>query len=352
MVLDSKIYFNLIEDFLMNKQIKDYPEQIQDKLIYMLKDGKRIRPILSLIFTASDTECNKLNDIKKNIIYKIISLIEIIHCLSLVLDDLPEMDNDLIRRGKECFHIKYGVNYTNFFIYYIFNRISLSLDILLKEDINNFNIDAAYDLHSIFKYNLNMLIDGQYIDLEWDKFQNSINPIYQSNNFSAEKKIIIDLIDIHDYIYLLGKDDGISRIMKNIDLNMKKTSSLFNLSVCSGYLLQIWWKEIDYTKTNTNDIFNKLIIWSNILGYFFQISDDILDYDEDILKNKPNICSIIGKIISIKLLSKGCEWLHNMSNVLYENMQQFDEDKKTSFDIYVVNQIIKKIENRIKQSYV
>ena len=146
--------------------------------------------------------------------------------------------------------------------------------------------------------------------------------------------------------------------MKNIDLNLKKTSSLFNLSVCSGYLLQIWWREIEADSgsggsgggdggCSRGNVFNKLVVWSNILGYMFQISDDILDADEDISKDKPNICSIIGKNGSINLLLNGCKWLRTMALTIYGSMSSLEEGKKTSFNINAVNEIIEKIEKRI-----
>ena len=139
--------------------------------------------------------------------------------------------------------------------------------------------------------------------------------------------------------------------MNNIDLNLKKTSSLFNLSVCSGYLLQIWWREIEADSGSSGcsggDIFNKLVVWSNILGYMFQISDDILDADEDISKDKPNICSIIGKSGSINLLINGCKWLRTMVLTIYGAMKGVEEEKKTSFNVNAVNEIIEKIEKRI-----
>jgi geranylgeranyl pyrophosphate synthase len=140
---------------------------------------------------------------------------------------------------------------------------------------------------------------------------------------------------------------------------LKKTSSLFNLSVCSGYLLQIWWREIeagrsrdggDGDSSRDDDIFNKLVVWSNILGYMFQISDDILDADEDISKDKPNICCIIGKSGSINLLHNGCKWLRNMALTIYDAMKGVEEGKennRTSFNINAVNEIIEKIEKRI-----
>ena len=346
------LYFNEIETFIMNKYIKEFPEAIQDKVIYLLQDGKRLRPILSLIFSC----CENCIDSKRHIIYIITSSIEVIHCLSLVLDDLPEMDNDSFRRGKEAFHIKYGADFTNFFIYYMFNRIGLSLDAgFEKQDDNSItkhNLDTLRDIYHLFEYNLNMLIDGQYIDLEWSNYNSNSNSNSNSNrDFNIEKKLIVDLIDIEDFLIILSLDDNFSRVMNNIDLNLKKTSSLFNLSVCSGYLLQIWWREIEADSGSSGcsggDIFNKLVVWSNILGYMFQISDDILDADEDISKDKPNICSIIGKSGSINLLFNGCKWLRNMALTIYESMKGVEEEKKTSFNINAVNEIIEKIEKRI-----
>ena len=144
------LYFNEIETFIMNKYIKEFPEAIQDKVTYLLQDGKRLRPILSLIFSC----CENCIDSKRHIIYIITSLIEVIHCLSLVLDDLPEMDNDSYRRGKEAFHVKYGADFTNFFVYYMFNRIGLSLEVIIENDEN---ID-----NNITKNNLDKLKNIQF----------------------------------------------------------------------------------------------------------------------------------------------------------------------------------------------
>lgn len=349
------LYFNEIETFIMTNYIKEFPEAIQDKVIYLLQDGKRLRPILSLIFSC----CENCIDSKRHIIYIITSLIEVIHCLSLVLDDLPEMDNDSYRRGKEAFHVKYGADFTNFFIYYMFNRIGLSINIAVEEQDDNskitkHNLDTLKKIYHLFEYNLNMLIDGQYIDLEWSNYNSNSNS-NSNRDFNIEKKLIIDLIDIEDFLIILSLDDNISRVMKNIDLNLKKTSSLFNLSVCSGYLLQVWWREIEADSSSggdgggcsRGDVFNKLVVWSNILGYMFQISDDILDADEDISKDKPNICSIIGKSGSITLLLNGCKWLRNMALTIYDSMSSMKEEKKTSFNVNAVNEIIEKIEKRV-----
>ena len=380
-----EIYFKEITNYIMKIEIEDYPEDIRDKVEYYLQDGKRLRPILCLLF--SGLKYNDISDTNKNyknyennksncIIYKIASCIEQIHCLSLVLDDLPDMDNDSMRRGKQSFHSKYGNEYTNFFIYYIFNHIGLSLDIVLDSSIDsNCNIDyeIASRINKLVTYNLNMLIDGQYNDLFYNisKIDIGIDSNLDSNLdsnidinldndiknslFHNEKDIILNLIGIeHD-----NNIDVKARLLKNIDLNIKKTSSLFNLSICTGFLLQIW---LNKSKSNCklhietiDEIYNKLSVWSNILGYMFQISDDILDIDDDKEKGSPNLCNIIGKDKTCELLKKGCEWLNDMIITIYDKNNiglDLDVDIRLDIgiddgvDIDIVNEIIKKILKR------
>jgi geranylgeranyl pyrophosphate synthase len=70
--------------------------------------------------------------------------IELVHCLSLVIDDLPEMDNEIERRGRLCFHVVYGLQKTNFFLYYMFSKLSSNLTNLL-------------DFHNKSKFGKNLL---------------------------------------------------------------------------------------------------------------------------------------------------------------------------------------------------
>ncbi len=73
-----------------------------DAMRYSVLDGgKRIRPALTLEFCRI---CGgKLEDA-----VPFACAIEMIHSYSLVHDDLPCMDNDLLRRGKPSTHAKYG----------------------------------------------------------------------------------------------------------------------------------------------------------------------------------------------------------------------------------------------------
>ncbi len=63
--------------------------------------GKRIRPVLMLAF--ADILNGDLNEVLP------FSLaLECIHTYSLVHDDLPALDNDVLRRGKPTCHVKYN----------------------------------------------------------------------------------------------------------------------------------------------------------------------------------------------------------------------------------------------------
>lgn len=67
----------------------------------LLAGGKRIRPILVLEFAVALGE-----DPEK--VLPVACAVEMIHTYSLIHDDLPCMDNDVLRRGKPTNHVVYG----------------------------------------------------------------------------------------------------------------------------------------------------------------------------------------------------------------------------------------------------
>ena len=78
------------------------PQRLHQAMRYaMLGGGKRVRPLL----------CHATGEM---FLASIVSLdcaacaVELIHGYSLVHDDLPSMDNDVLRRGKPTCHVQYG----------------------------------------------------------------------------------------------------------------------------------------------------------------------------------------------------------------------------------------------------
>ncbi len=82
--------------------------RLLDALRYSVEDaGKRIRPILSLITAEAVLGSSQRLDLKDNLATPIALAIELVHCGSLIHDDLPCMDNDDLRRGKATNHRKF-----------------------------------------------------------------------------------------------------------------------------------------------------------------------------------------------------------------------------------------------------
>lgn len=76
--------------------------QVVDAMRYgTLGGGKRLRPFL-VVATA------RLFDVRDPRALRVAAALEMVHCYSLVHDDLPAMDNSDLRRGQPTVHKKYG----------------------------------------------------------------------------------------------------------------------------------------------------------------------------------------------------------------------------------------------------
>jgi farnesyl diphosphate synthase len=77
------------------------PERLHKAMRYsVLGGGKRVRPLLS--FAAGELV---LADVER--VTVVAAAVELIHAYSLVHDDLPCMDDDILRRGKPTCHIEF-----------------------------------------------------------------------------------------------------------------------------------------------------------------------------------------------------------------------------------------------------
>ena len=70
-----------------------------------LSAGKRMRPLL-LMLVARDLGC------ASPAVIDVACAVELVHAASLMLDDMPCMDNAMLRRGKPAVHVQYGEDVT------------------------------------------------------------------------------------------------------------------------------------------------------------------------------------------------------------------------------------------------
>jgi geranylgeranyl diphosphate synthase type II len=81
---------------------EDCPAELREAIRYsLLAPGKRLRPLLVLM-AADACGC------PSQIAMPAACAVEMVHCYSLVHDDLPAMDNDQLRRGRPTCHVKFG----------------------------------------------------------------------------------------------------------------------------------------------------------------------------------------------------------------------------------------------------
>ena len=78
------------------------PAKLGDAMRYAVLDGgKRLRPLLVL------AACEAVNG-NSQAAMRAACAVELIHAYSLVHDDMPCMDNDVLRRGKPTVHVRFG----------------------------------------------------------------------------------------------------------------------------------------------------------------------------------------------------------------------------------------------------
>ena len=393
-----------INYYFHNTYLSKYPLSVQDMLVHLFNDGKRIRPCLFIAFNhishltrienSSEKELEKIdNEEEDNIWIEYAIDIELLHCLSLVIDDLPEMDNELERRGKTCFHIVYGLQKTNFFLYYMFSKLSNNLTNLLKFHNTNYSrisnkvsSEVSHklfdDTNFIIHYLINNLIDGQYIDITSSKSMTSNLQSVIDSNINMVSQVILSIYtdgNNNECIEFIESDKLQTKNEKNktnedilsfkhhIMLNIKKTGTLFALPIITGFLFQLYKKNLTYTgketiqdefyiprdnnidnsnKLNLGDdnMINLIMTWALILGFLFQTSDDYLDRESDFINGKPNICNIIGVEASLKLLSKCTLFCRVMFEYIYKNTRLCWQNLVIDFNC--INEIINLIQYR------
>ena len=91
-----------VEQVLSEWVVADAPAGLGEAMRYAVLDGgKRLRPLL--VLAASEAVQGN-----GDAALRAACAAELIHAYSLVHDDMPCMDNDVLRRGKPTVHVKFG----------------------------------------------------------------------------------------------------------------------------------------------------------------------------------------------------------------------------------------------------
>jgi geranylgeranyl diphosphate synthase, type II len=230
-------YFKQFQDYFNNQLpqlLKNYvhSEKIIERINYSLKGGKRLRPVITL--DLCQTLCQ---DKEKGLLMAF--AIELIHTASIILDDMPCMDNDYYRRGQKSFHIKYNISEAQIISTLL---MELSHKIFYQHFSNNSIILAT--MFDIISKNLgiNGIAHGQYLDLA----KLDITDNKQSAKNKLDKPALKQLLN-------------------------QKTTTLFEIAFVGGYL------------SGSKNIKNitKIQKASEHFGLAFQIYDDFDDIEQD-----------------------------------------------------------------------
>ena len=91
-----------VEDALSHWVCPDAPAGLGEAMRYAVLDGgKRLRPLLVL------AACEAVGG-NAQAALRAACAVELLHAYSLVHDDMPCMDNDVMRRGKPTVHVRFG----------------------------------------------------------------------------------------------------------------------------------------------------------------------------------------------------------------------------------------------------
>lgn len=262
--MDIKPYLEKRKE-LVEKELKKYmppemefPEKLHKAMNYsVFAGGKRIRAIL-MLETAKLLGC----EIKK--VLPTACAIELIHTGSLILDDLPSMDNATLRRGKKCCHKSFNEHTAILTAYSLSAKVGEIIS--GTKDVDPAILIKVSEIISKAVGSKGMAA-GQQVDLDYGK------------NFDME---------LVEFVYL------------------NKTAKLFMAAVESAALIGGATKEQK----------EALVEFAKNFGIAFQIRDDILDATakkEDVGKDvnkdrgKPTIVSLTGEKKAAELMSKYLE---------------------------------------------
>ena len=211
---------NLRLETLMEEMCE--PGTLKDAMKYSIAaGGKRLRPALCLMSADIYGDAAQALDIA--------CAIEMIHTYSLIHDDLPCMDNDVLRRGKPTNHVVFGEAYA---LLAGDGLLNCAFEVMLECTVNNMGtgLDYVTPMHIIARAaGVKGMIEGQSCDIAFEGRERNANA----------------LLHIH----------------------ARKTAAMIRASVMAGAALY---------RAPSSDM-AALEAYGERIGLVFQIVDDILD---------------------------------------------------------------------------
>jgi len=234
-----KDYRSQIEKAL-NTELEHYTQShFYKPLCYALKGGKRIRPII-LLLSAESIGRNDVEPLSAAI------AIELLQTESLIHDDI--LDEEILRRDRPAFHIKYGLGASILTADFVFGII---LDIALRYKDKR----VGKELSSVAL----RMCDGEFRELKIDP------KIYR--------------LSWEEYLNLISQ----------------KTASLFEASAKIGGIIG----------GGANNEIKALSSYGYFLGLAYQLQDDLLDWNKkDKASNALNIKKDFDKRSYLKKMSE------------------------------------------------
>ena len=172
---DLKSFADKIDSFLLDyfKQ-QQQPTKIYEAMGYgLFSGGKKIRSYLTL--GAFD-----LLELEESLAIPVAAAIECVHSYSLIHDDLPSMDNDDFRRGKESTHKKFGESTA---ILAGNSLLTIAFEILTSDALHldkETKSDLVFALASCSGHQ--GIAGGQYLDLSFEGKQQTQEAIIDMEN--------------------------------------------------------------------------------------------------------------------------------------------------------------------------
>lgn len=296
--------------------IVEHP-RIREMMKYAIEGGKRLRPILFLAMNPHSIPDRW---------FDICLVLELLHTCSLILDDLPCMDNDVERRGRPAFHVQYSETQAKLFVSYC---ISFAIRVIQQhfekeiEDPETRRKSIPYIRQMMYIVYRNMgksgACAGQFLDL---------CPILPNSN----KK---------EFLEQYGTKEGMREL-----LNLK-TTTFFTIGFQSGRILREWEAhsvendrplvEPTWDMIESQESYQQTHKLSEDFGFAFQLFDDFDDVEQDYIRKQD------GEFTPNYILSFGIEEAYQQYRLHIKRFQETYQTLISNHSEALGNKIVSEI---------